>query len=350
MQPNKEGGDETQLLMQKLFPGVAPLQWKRVSHGGNNRSYVVQAAGDSFFVKQYFRHPADNRDRLGTEFGFLSLLREHGVSCVPTPIARDEATGSAVYSLLQGMPMQEEQINASHVGECLEFICKLQELRQEGKPPMLPRAAEGCFSVQDHIDICDRRLTRLASLEDKGGVHGEASAFVRSVLLPAWRDLKEGILTAYDQSGLELRKPLPRKGLCISPSDFGFHNALTAPNGRLQFIDFEYAGLDDPVKLLCDFFHQPKIPVDSSHLTDFSRQFCQRFLEPNETLRRMKLLFPLHGLKWCCIMLNVFLEEGFARRSFASDRIGRDRLESQLLLARKKFNSLELSRPMEGGA
>ena len=42
----------------------------------------------------------------------------------------------------------------------------------------------------------------------------------------------------------------------IISSDFGFHNVINK-NNKLFFIDFEYAGLDDPIKLICDFYCQP---------------------------------------------------------------------------------------------
>ena len=47
----------------------------------------------------------------------------------------------------------------------------------------------------------------------------------------------------------------------ISPSDFGFHNTLVRPDGELQFLDFEYAGFDDPAKLVGDFYACPEIPT-----------------------------------------------------------------------------------------
>src|SRR5258708_29751946 len=41
---------------------------------------------------------------------------------------------------------------------------------------------------------------------------------------------------------------------------FGFHNALLRPSQELCFLDFEYAGHDDPAKMVGDFFSQPAIP------------------------------------------------------------------------------------------
>ena len=49
---------------------------------------------------------------------------------------------------------------------------------------------------------------------------------------------------------------LKKEEMIISPSDFGFHNVINK-NNKLFFIDFEYAGLDDPIKLICDFYCQP---------------------------------------------------------------------------------------------
>ena len=50
--------------------------------------------------------------------------------------------------------------------------------------------------------------------------------------------------------------------MILSPSDFGFHNILSHHN-NLYYIDFEYAGWDDPYKLIADFILNPdyKIPI-----------------------------------------------------------------------------------------
>ena len=38
----------------------------------------------------------------------------------------------------------------------------------------------------------------------------------------------------------------------LSPSDFGFHNALKRSDGRIVFLDFEYFGWDDPAKMTAE--------------------------------------------------------------------------------------------------
>src|SRR5581483_2047702 len=112
---------------------------------------------------------------------------------------------------------------------------------------------------------------------------------------------------------------IPRAARCISPSDFGFHNALLKPDGKLCFIDFEYAGWDDPAKTVCDFFCQPSVPVDRKHLGRFVEGIIPGFQDPERLEQRIRALLPVYGIKWCCILLNEFLPVGKARRRFASE-------------------------------
>ena len=66
---------------------------------------------------------------------------------------------------------------------------------------------------------------------------------------------------AASAAGAGLRNELGPRARCLSPSDFGFHNAIRRASGELCFIDFEYAGQDDPAKMACDFLCQPEVPV-----------------------------------------------------------------------------------------
>ena len=52
---------------------------------------------------------------------------------------------------------------------------------------------------------------------------------------------------------------LPVEQRTLSPSDFGFHNALRRPDGRVVFLDLEYFGWDDPAKMISDFLLHPAL-------------------------------------------------------------------------------------------
>jgi hypothetical protein len=91
------------------------------------------------------------------------------------------------------------------------------------------------------------------------------------------------------------------KERCVSPSDFGFHNAIrTAPG--IRFIDFEFAGWDDPAKATLDFNLQPRVPVakvGSPLLSAWPLEQRQAVLSRCQPLR------PILRLKWLCILLAV---------------------------------------------
>jgi len=121
------------------------------------------------------------------------------------------------------------------------------------------------------------------------------------------------------------------KDLIITPSDFGLHNALISGSGEPYFIDFEYAGWDDPAKTICDFFLQPKIPIPQMHFHAFAQQVCSMSINSEQTLQRTKLMFPVCKVKWCCIVLNVFARAGKTRRQFANSG---QNPEAQIALAK----------------
>ena len=57
--------------------------------------------------------------------------------------------------------------------------------------------------------------------------------------------------------------------------------------------------------------------------------------------RRLPLLVPLFGVKWCLILLNEFLPDGLSRRMLAGDaRAHRTRLDGQLDKARAMLRAV----------
>ena len=90
------------------------------------------------------------------------------------------------------------------------------------------------------------------------------AAFIEHELAPMWQQTAAQVEQRAAELGLPLLAEIPLEDRCLSPSDFGFHNALQSA-ARLSFIDFEYAGWDDPAKLVCDFFCQPAVPVPQEY-------------------------------------------------------------------------------------
>jgi hypothetical protein len=134
-----------------------------------------------------------------------------------------------------------------------------------------------------------------------------------------------GLLAA---ASLDFAVELPQEWQSLVPSDFGFHNSLRRGDGSLAFVDFEYFGWDDPVKLVSDTAIHPgsNFAEDSRRLLveRLSREFEAD--DPAFAVRR-DALYPLFGMIWCLIILNDYLPDSRSRRVFA---IRRNELEARL--------------------
>lgn len=298
----------------RVGPATAVLP---LAGGANNRVYRLDTVTGPVLLKAYFRHPADPRDRLRAEWAFLRFARAAGVRCVPRPLACDPSAGLALYEFVPGATLHGTFATAADVDAALAFFHDLDAAKNRVEAADLPRASEACFTLEDHFATVARRVERLRSLTGGGPAEAAAAAFVAEEVAPAWQSVLTAARGHALAAGLPPDRPLDPADRCVSPSDFGFHNALREPDGRLRFIDFEYAGWDDPAKLVCDFFCQPAVPAPAGAFDRFAAAVGRRSVEPAAFLARANLLLPVYRVKWVCIMLNEFLPVGGSRRAFA---------------------------------
>jgi hypothetical protein len=317
--------------------GLGPVRTVTPLIGGaNNRVFRVEAAAGSALLKAYFRHPDDPRDRLGAEWAFSRFAWESGVRCIPQPLACDPTAGLGLFEFVYGKSLHGSVAGEAAVDQAIEFFRAVNRARSSPAAAALPSASESCFSLDDHFATVDRRVGRLKSIPVGGVSDVAAAGFVEAELVPAWGRVLAEARSAAARLGLKADHPLGPADRCVSPSDFGFHNALLAADGRLRFIDFEYAGWDDPAKLVCDFFCQPAVPAPAAAFGRFAAAVADGLPAPDLHLARADLLLPVYRVKWVCIMLNEFLPVGGTRRAFStSSPAGSDaRKAAQLAKAR----------------
>jgi hypothetical protein len=304
----------------------------------NNRVFAISSARGRACLKAYFRHPADTRDRLGAEFAFSRFARSAGVSTVPRELACDPAANLGLFEFVDGVRPREA--TETLVEEAIAFLRDLNAARWRPAASRLPFAAEACFSIEEHLGLVGGRVNRLADLAPATDLDRTARRFIREELQPMWDEIRNTVRVRGRNAGLDLGRALGPNERCVSPSDFGFHNSLIAPDGRVTFLDFEYAGWDDPAKLICDFFCQPKVPVAEGHFETFARSFAAEFPEPDRVALRARLLLHVYCVKWVCIRLNEFLPAGLWRRQFAAGDQLEERKERQLERACTAFDRL----------
>ncbi|MDO8289829.1 MAG: phosphotransferase [Parvibaculum sp.] len=285
--------------------------------GGNNLVYEIHLRNKRVLAKKYYRSGQDPRDRLGAEWSLIVYAIGQGISNVPKPIAKDEENGIGLYEFIEGRKLSTQELNARHVDMAADFFVALNGADRAEYAKEMPVASEACFSIADHCSLIDRRVARLAAIEIDDEAGKEARSYVAEIE-KVWTSTKRVIKAELAICQLEPDQVLPSVQRCVSPSDFGFHNALLRPDGGVTFIDFEYAGLDDPAKMAADFFCQPQVPVSADHFERFLER-TMFFCDDAEGLkRRARILLPAQKLKWACIMLNDFLPDDAKRRRFAN--------------------------------
>lgn len=330
-----------QQLARKAGLG-SPLRLERLAGGRNNRVYRLQDGAQSVLLKWYFQHPGDRRDRLNAEFRFAEFAWRRGIGELPQPLARDVPSRIALYEFIPGRKIATEEVSGPQVQAAARFVRRINRYADQPEAAALPTASEACFSIQEHLQLVGRRVAALETLPPAAPILHQARQLVGDVLRPRGERVSAWVTEQCLAHRLVPEEQLPQAQRCLSPSDFGFHNALMTPAGTVRFIDFEYAGWDDPAKLICDFFCQVQRPVPREHFTEFTTTaFAEGGAEPSGLLLRSKILLPVYRLKWCCIVLNDFLPAGEARRRFSLPAASAQRLQQQLDKARAMLAELD---------
>jgi len=315
---------------------------RRLGGGANNAVFRVDLRNHTFVLKQYFSDSLDHRDRFAAEVAFLEFAWDQGICVVPQLLATYRNLGLALLEFIEGDAVSPSAVTEPFVEEAIAFCLHLLSAQANPAAQSLPVAAEACFSIDDHLACVDGRIRRLKSIRNDSEIHGEALQFVQGELSPTWNTIRERVRSLCQSAGMETDRQLAPMDRCLSPSDFGFHNCVLDSQGNLRFFDFEYAGWDDPAKLVGDFFCQVEVPVPRRFFTKFAESIASAYPDPDAVLERIRLLFPVYQLKWCCIVLNEFLPAGEARREFSEAHRREDRHPKvQLEKARGLLNEVE---------
>ena len=291
--------------------------------GGNNRVFRLDMADGSQRALKYY--PSDGRDRLGQEYEALSFLAQQGVGLTPRPFASDCDQNCALYEWFDGEAAALHP-QPDDVDQLADLLVELQSLRNAAGAERLRPASASVFSPADAVGQCEARLNRL---REPASGDPDLRAFVDRHLAPSAALARRRVEQRYAGMGIDPAAKLTPAQRALSPSDFGLHNAMRGANGRLRFIDFEYFGWDDPVKLTSDTALHPgsEFPENDAKrlLERLSGEFEAR--DPAFALRR-DVLYPVFGLIWCLIILNDYLPESRSRQVM----VGRDG-ESDAILA-----------------
>jgi len=264
----------------------------RLGEGANSRVFRVTTRTDTLALKIYPQRPGDNRSRVEVEWKALTFLRANHVNAVPYPLARDKDGGCMLMEWVRGSGV--ERHTKADIDHAAGFIVQIFSLSTRTQAHEFPPASESCLSRGEILRQVDDRLSRLASLP---GIE----SFLSEELMPALELCRRHLPGEPDVVDV-----LPEARRRLIPADFGFHNALREANGILRYVDFDYFGWDDPVKLTADFLLHPAMRLSEDDRTAFVGHMRAALPDDSDFPHRLGRHLPLYAIRWALIVLNAF--------------------------------------------
>ena len=279
--------------------GSSPETLVKLKGGINNQVFRCGLNGHYWVIKAYLPNECNKHDRIKAELEFLQYANIVAPKHAPNLIAFDEIRKCLILEYIKGERYPQGKAPAENELQVAgDFFYLLNTNLDLAKEMINMQAAEGFLSLSQHIANVRSRLSSMSTdhlpceCKNKG-----------AVLLKRLHNQTDRILNELEHCIAlgSIDDTLDQMNCRVSPSDFGFHNAIRTIDGP-KFIDFEFAGWDDPAKTILDFLMQPKVPVSSS-LFDISKVFNNNLAR--NIYRRSYQASPIIELKWATIILSV---------------------------------------------
>ena len=267
----------------------------------NSRVYKIEMdSGQEYAGKLYPDQTFDDRNRLEKEIKAYKFLHKHGIKSVPEVIWSNSNLNFGLFGWIDGTNVNE--ITDDYVLNAAEIVKLLDELSKHTSYGQFKLATAACLSGQM---IEEQIRDRYKTIHEYSNFNIDLNSF-----------LENNFIKTFDKILLHAKKLWPGKfetklsndHQLLSPSDFGFHNTLLTKKG-LKFIDFEYFGWDDPVKLTCDFLLHPGMFITDKQKTLWLNRIIDIFSDDNYFYQRLTASYCLYGLCWGLIILNVFFTD-----------------------------------------
>lgn len=284
--------------------------WEPIEGGGNNRLFRLHLENRSPLVlKTYWQDPEQQRNRKEAEWSYLSFLAQHLPDQAPEPIAN--ISDGILMTELPGLsPKDRHEPVARAMSTFLGTLANLDQLN----PSNLRPAAHARFRLRGFVEDLNQRFESLVEASQN---LPEVADLIREKIDPLKTKAEHHFHQRCLQFGLDPDKELPAALHFPSPSDFGPHNAVEDEEGKIRFIDFEYAGWDDPAKLMADMFHHVGHHMPAKTRCRLIEAFFSANTKDPELRHRFIAVADLVGVEWILIVLNVLTRAEAQRKTFA---------------------------------
>lgn len=276
---------------------LEPMQLEPLKGGCNSEVFLYKAKDNCFVLKRCATSEHQSIDRYIAEVEFLNYAQLVAPDYVPRLICSDRTSRSIALEYLEGQKFLENSIPAeTDVEHAIRFFKLLNVDLGLAKNLVTRDAADGFMGLTEHLENVCQRIGGMVTEHMPRKFKDDFSDLITALKLHF--DRVASTTEKMTRNGY-LQDSLDPKYRCVSPSDFGFHNAIRTSKG-VKFFDFEFSGWDDPAKAVADFDLQPRVPilirerVMSRALTTWNEEMSLRY----------EALLPILRLKWACIIVG----------------------------------------------
>jgi len=284
-----------EFISKKKVRQISKIQGQK-----NSNLYKLSfSSGLKAVLKKYPNKQLDQRERLNHEYYALKLMKKNKFNNVTQLMFKDNILNIIIFKWEKGKKI--EKINKKDLDETIKFIKKLKNISSSQKKSFKMDAVEACKSFQDLNLQIKYKLNDLLRLKSKPK---KFSNLLRFKLLPTLNKLYKN--KNFKKTLKIFSQPLKKKFEILSPSDFGLHNALKSKNQKIIFLDFEYFGKDDPVKLIADFLLHPGMNLSLEQKKLWFKKVFIFFKKDKLFLKRLNFFISFYAFRWSLIVLNDF--------------------------------------------
>ena len=219
--------------------------FEKMIGGINSEVYKVNKGGEDAVLKFYSKSASEYRQK--REIGFYKFVEEEGGNWTPKLIDYSEEQKWTLLTFIKGKAIHK--LSKSDIDQIAKFINYTKIKGKSEREYML--ASDNGMNFAAILSSVENRI------ESQKVKFNESDQVIKFIvkLESKLEELKRCYQSKNRESSSEWNIGKITKH--YSPSDVGLHNTIKSYDG-LKFFDFEYSGVDDKSKLICDWIHQPR--------------------------------------------------------------------------------------------
>ena len=262
----------------------------------NARLYKINYQGNISILKLY---KSNDELRFQREKRSLEILNKNKFKYCPKLFYFDNFNKYLIIENLNGVkPISNNKFKC----DLARYIDNQQKFVSLSDKKLMVNAAESGFSINEHLEIVKNKAEHILSKLVFNNETKETIKFISKHIIPWLNSYGEKLESHYN-----FHQKIRFSERIFSQSDIGIHNTFLN-NQNIYTFDYEYAGLDDPAKTICDLLIHPDQLVEKD---DFAvvLEIVSKIGIFKKSIKRLKTILPIYRYKWFLIVINSYLKK-----------------------------------------